>query len=158
MDRMKVTHLIPRLYIGGAERILLDLCLHGKERQKVVTAEDGPMRPVLEQHGVEVQIGANRAELMSHLADADVVNVHWIGCRPDLFEIAVATGRPMVVSMQWISVLPQMPGLVICSSKHIYDLQEPNRDRRVLITNGIDTTRFQRSEHRSHGTCGEPLS
>jgi glycosyltransferase involved in cell wall biosynthesis len=65
--------------------------------------------------------------------------------------VVLAAGRPMVCTLQWLSVLPQMPGLVICTSQQVYDQQVPNEDRRILITNGIDTSRFSSSSGRQHG-------
>lgn len=152
MRSLRIAHLVSYLSIGGTERVIFDLCLHGAERQKVVSTVDGPMRTVLEQHGVEVQVGDDRAQLVSCLSDVDVVNVHWQGYQPSLFDIVIAAGRPMVCTVHAQSRLPEMPGLVICTSQHVYDRQEFNRDRRVLITNGIDMTDIPPTARRSGHT------
>lgn len=143
MRSLKVAHLTPLMWVGGTERVILDLCLHGAEQQKVVSTTDGPMRAVFEQHGVEVQVGKDGAQLAHYLSDADVVNVHWLGYDPNLLQAVLTAGRPMVCTLHWQSTLPEIPGLVICVAQHVFDRQEQNRDRRVLILNGIDTTRFR---------------
>jgi glycosyltransferase involved in cell wall biosynthesis len=148
MSSLRVAHLVPFMNIGGTERVILDLCLHGPEPQKVVSTVDGAMRPVFEGHGIEVQVGEDRGQLARHLADADVVNLHWLCYLPGLFPVVLAAGKPLVCTLHWPSVLPAIPGLVLCTSRGAYELQEANEERRVLIPNGVDTTRFHPIERR----------
>src|SRR2546428_11297519 len=100
--------ICPRSTLLRLYPLLLDLCRHGPERQKVVSTVDGPMRAVFEQHGIAVQFGTNPAQLASYLADADVVNLHWRCYLPRLFQAVLAAGRPLVCTLHWPSVLPEM--------------------------------------------------
>jgi glycosyltransferase involved in cell wall biosynthesis len=76
------------------------------------------------------------------LADADVVNVHWLTYDRYPYAAALAAARPMVCTLQWCSVLPELPALVLCACRTAYALQEANRQRRLLVPNGIDPTPF----------------
>jgi glycosyltransferase involved in cell wall biosynthesis/tetratricopeptide (TPR) repeat protein len=146
---LRVTHLVPFLGIGGTEHVILDLCRHGAEEQQVVSTVDGPMRPVFEEHGIPLRVGETWEQVIAYLADADLVNLHLVYYVPELLQAVLNAGRPMVCTLHWCDPLPPMPGPVICVAQHVYDLQEQNRDRRLLIRNGIDTTRFRPSERRS---------
>ena len=145
---LRVTHLVPFLGIGGTEHVILDLCRHGAEEQQVVSTVDGPMRPVFEEHGIPLRVGETWEQVTAYLADADVVNLHLVYHVPELLQAVLNAGRPMVCTLHWCDPLPPMPGPVICVAQHVYDLQEENRDRRLLIRNGIDTTRFRPAERR----------
>jgi glycosyltransferase involved in cell wall biosynthesis len=148
----RVAHFVPFMNIGGTERVILDLCRFGKERQKVVSPVDGAMRAVFEEHGIPVQVGVTHEQLVVCLADADVVNLHCLEYMPELFGAVLDAGRPMVSTLHWASELPQIPGLVICVAQHVYDHQEANHDRLLLIPNGIDTTRFKPAKRRGKRT------
>jgi glycosyltransferase involved in cell wall biosynthesis len=82
----------------------------------------------------------------SCLAEADVVNVHWnvnwVDKCPDYHAAIRAARRPLVFAVHGLNLLPPLPGLIVCTSQRVHDLQESNLDRRILITNGVDTTRF----------------
>jgi glycosyltransferase involved in cell wall biosynthesis len=141
---IRVAHATPVMGIGGTEHVILDLCRFGSEAAFVVATEDGPMRPVFEEAGIEVHVARSVAEAARLLAEADVVNVHWMEFLPNLFRAVLDAGRPMVSTLHWPSVLPPMPGPVLCNAGHVYDLQEPNADRRTLILQAIDTQRYGR--------------
>src|SRR6478672_9244345 len=99
MSSLRVAHLVPFMNIGGTERVILDLCLHGAEEQKVVSTVDGSMRRVFEQHQIPVEISQDPAQLVDSLATADVVNLHWVDYQPGIFRLLLAAGRPMVCTL-----------------------------------------------------------
>src|SRR5438270_6462215 len=95
MAGMKIAHLARWLEVGGTERIILDLCRLGSGRQWVVGCQDGPMRAMLEKQGTEVRLAEKPEQLPDLLADADVVNVHWLEYQTGLFAAAAASGKPV---------------------------------------------------------------
>jgi glycosyltransferase involved in cell wall biosynthesis len=151
MSRLKIAHLARWLEVGGTEQVIFDLCCLGSGSQWVIGLQDGPMRPVFERAGIRVKIGTSTEHLEQLLAPADVINVHWLGFMPELVTVAQATGKPLVFTLHGCSVLPEVPGLVLCTSQRVHDLQEHNLKRRVLIQNGVDTERFRPPAQRRAG-------
>jgi len=135
---MKIAHLIPWLNIGGSERSVLDLCRMGSGQHCMVAAQSGPFRPVVESAGINVRVPVTMDELIAHLSDADLVHVHWAGYMEDVVVAVVRAARPVVFSLRWPAVLPELPGSVICNSIRVHHMQRANRDRNFLILNGID--------------------
>src|SRR5207245_758738 len=113
MSSLSIAHLVPFMNIGGTERVILDLCVHGGERQKVICPFDGPMRAVFERHGIPVETGRSPDQIVRSLAEADVVNLHCLEYQPGFLQLVLAAGRPMVCTLHWLSALPAIPGLVI---------------------------------------------
>jgi glycosyltransferase involved in cell wall biosynthesis len=142
MAGLRIAHLCHWLEVGGTEQVIFDLCRLGTDEQFVVSCHDGPMRPILEARGIEARVGEDLDTRISRLADADVVNVHWLEYQPPVFAAAQASGKPLVFTLHGLSQLPRLPGPILCTSKRAYDLQEPNRDRRMLALNGVDTSLF----------------
>jgi LmbE family N-acetylglucosaminyl deacetylase len=71
---------------------------------------------------------------------------------PGLAEDAArATGKPLFFTLHGCSLLPELPGLVLSTSRRVHDLQEHNLKRRVLIQNGVDTERFRPPTQRRAG-------
>src|SRR5438270_11401461 len=135
MQKIKIAHLARWLEVGGTESIILNLCRLGSGRQWMVALNDGPMRGVLESHGIEVRLAGNREHAARLVTDADVVNVHWLEYMPPLFRAAAGAGRPTVFTLHGLAPLPELPGPVLCTSQRAFDLQEVNAARRVLIPN-----------------------
>jgi glycosyltransferase involved in cell wall biosynthesis len=109
------------------------------------------MRHVMEENGIEVRVGHDLESRLAHLADADVVNVHWLEFQPSVFAAAQACTKPLVFTLHGLARLPRLPGPVLCTSQRTFDLQEPNRDRRILIPNGVDTRAFHPPSSRRNG-------
>jgi glycosyltransferase involved in cell wall biosynthesis len=143
MKRLKVAHLARWLEVGGTEQVIFDLCRLGGGTQWVVGWQDGPMRPVFERAGLKVRIGQSPEHVEQLLAEADVINVHWLEFQPPLFAAARAVGKPLVFTLHGLTVAPELPGPVVCTSRRVYDLQQHNLGRRILIPNGVDTERFR---------------
>jgi glycosyltransferase involved in cell wall biosynthesis len=146
MAQIKVAHVARWLEVGGTEQVIFDLCRLGSGQQWVVACQDGPQRPVYEKHGIRVCLAERAASLARQVPDADVINVHWnvnwVERCPDFYAALRAAGVPLVFTVHGLNVLPALPGLIICTSQRVHDLQENNLDRRILITNGVDTARF----------------
>lgn len=149
--RLGVAHLVPYMHMGGTERVILDLCRLGVERQWVVSTVDGPMRGVFEAQGVPVLIRRGKEAVAAALSAADVVNVHCLSHEPELVRAVAAAGKPMVCTLHWASALPRMPGPVICVARHVYEMQGVNGERRRLIPNGIDLERFRPPDRGAEG-------
>jgi glycosyltransferase involved in cell wall biosynthesis len=146
MSQMKIAHLAQWLEVGGTEQVIFDLCRLGGGQQWVVACHDGPRRPFYEQHGITVRLAPRPELVIQHLAEADVVNVHWNvnwveRCRP-FYAALLAARKPLVFTVHGLNVLPRLPGLVICTSRRVYELQTANEGRCLLIANGVDTIRF----------------
>jgi glycosyltransferase involved in cell wall biosynthesis len=151
MQRLKIAHLARWLEVGGTEQVIYDLCRLGSEIQWAVAFNDGPMRAVFERAGIKVRIGSSPEHIEQLLAGADVINVHWLDFFPELLAAAQATGKPLVFTLHGCAVLPELPGLVLCTSRRVFDLQQHNLRRRVLIQNGVDTERFRPPAERRPG-------
>jgi glycosyltransferase involved in cell wall biosynthesis len=149
MRSLRIAHLTNCLQIGGTERSILNLCCHSHPNQFVVSPWDGPIRPLFEASGIEVRVAPPGEALAACLSDASVVNIHWCTYIPHLFAAVVEASKPMVCTLQWLSELPPLPGPVICASQHVGDLQRNNRDRLMVVTNGIDTELFSPNPHPS---------
>jgi glycosyltransferase involved in cell wall biosynthesis len=155
MGRMKIAHVARWLEVGGTEQVIFDLCRLGQSTQWVVGCQDGPMRAVLEGHGVDVRLAGSPERLEQLLAEADVVNVHWNVDWPEhhraWYAALRAAGRPLVFTLHGCFILPEVPGQVLCTSRRAYAIQQHNLDRRVLIPNGVDTERFRTGGRREDG-------
>jgi glycosyltransferase involved in cell wall biosynthesis len=151
MTGMKIAHLARWLEVGGTETMIFNLCRLGTGKQWVVGLIDGPMRPVMEKAGIDVRLGTTPEAAVRHLAEADVINVHWLEHFPDVLAPALDAGRPLVFTLHGLSLLPRLPGPVICTSKRAFDLQKHNRDRLFLIPNAVDTTVFRPPAQRRQG-------
>lgn len=149
MAGLRIAHLCHWLEVGGTEQVIFDLCRLGTHDQFVVSCHDGPMRRILEERGIEVRVGHDLDTRIAHLADADLVNVHWLEFQPPVFAAAQASGKPLVFTLHGLSQLPRLPGPILCTSKRAYDLQEPNSDRRMLALNGVDTELFHPAAQRN---------
>jgi glycosyltransferase involved in cell wall biosynthesis len=151
MTGIKVAHLARWLEVGGTEQVIFDLCRLGSGKNWVVAFQDGPMRPVFERAGIEVRLGTTPELLTQHLADADVVNIHWFEYQPAMFATAVAASRPMVFTLHGYALLPKLPGQVLCTSRRALELQKNNQERCVLIPNAVDTDVFKPPAERRAG-------
>jgi glycosyltransferase involved in cell wall biosynthesis len=78
-------------------------------------------------------------ECRKAVAGADLVNLHWWGWDPALFDLV--RSRPRVTTLHWQAVLPRLPAVTICTSAYVREVQQDPR-RCVAIPNGIDTERF----------------
>jgi len=69
------------------------------------------------------------------------VNVHWCVSDPVLLAIAERSGNPYVTTLHWLSVLPRLPAMTICTSRGAREIQGASA-RFVTIENGVDLDRF----------------
>jgi glycosyltransferase involved in cell wall biosynthesis len=151
MSRLHIAHLVRWLEVGGTEQVVYNLCRFGTQRHWVVSLQDGPMRHVLEDAGIEVRLAVTPAAQTEALADADVINVHWLEYNPTLLAPALAARKPLVFTQHGLAALPPLPGAVVCTSQSTFDIQEHNRERCVVIPNAVDFTRFHPPECRPDG-------
>jgi glycosyltransferase involved in cell wall biosynthesis len=143
MPHLRIAHLARWLEVGGTEQVIYNLCKFGTQRQWVVGLQDGPMRRVLEDAGIEVRLAPTAGGQAEALADADVVNVHWLEHNPTLLVPAMAARKPLVFTQHGLAALPPLPGAVVCTSQSTFAIQRHNRERCVIIPNAVDLTRFE---------------
>jgi glycosyltransferase involved in cell wall biosynthesis len=139
---IRVAHLIPFLAVGGVEQMVLQLCrFHDRHRFECVVGvpNGGVIADEIRETGTPVYVGP------SAFADAarcaDVINLHWCDYSPSILSQVLATGKPFLTTLHGNAVLPRIPALTICVSKHTYDCQV-HTDRSVFISNGVDLSQF----------------
>ena len=151
MYRLRIAHLARWLEVGGTEQVIYNLCKFGTQRQWVVGLQDGPMRVVLENAGiVAARLATTPAAQAAALADADVVNVHWLEHNPALLAPAIASQKPLVFTQHGLAVLPPLPGSIVCTSQSTLEIQN-------TVANAAWSFRMRSIAHASIHPNGGPM-
>jgi len=139
---IRVVHILPYMGVGGIEQMVLDLCkFRDKTKFEYIVAapKDGVIADEIRDTGVPVYIGDENYIKAMELAD--MANLHWTDYDSQWIDFMQYFGKPYITTLHWASVLPELPIITICTSRHTYEIQKYKR-RFVAIPNGVDLTRF----------------
>src|SRR6185312_14377920 len=139
---IRVAHLSFGATPRGLEQMVLQLCKF-RDRSRfdatVALPEEGVMATEMRLAGAKVY--THPAGFEQAAREADIVNVHWCVSDPVLLAIAERSGNPYVTTLHWLSVLPRLPAMTICTSRGAREIQGASA-RFVTIENGVDLDRF----------------
>lgn len=139
---IRVAHLIPAMFVGGTEEMVLGLCRNGNAARfqyLVASPNESVIAEELRAAGVEVVSGTGAHERAVEWAD--LVNFHCWDYSPYWMSLARAARKPHVATLHCRTALPVVECLTICTAQHILALQ-PQPERCVVIGNGTDLARF----------------
>jgi glycosyltransferase involved in cell wall biosynthesis len=141
-DMIRVTHVLPFKDVGGTEQMVLSLCKFRNRAEfdcTVAMPGEGMMADEIRKTGTRVYTGW--PSYHAAMNQADIVNLHWIDYRHDLYSLVQSSRKPYVTTLHWASEMPDLPVLTICTARYTYQIQR-NKQRFVLIPNGVDLSRF----------------
>ncbi len=139
---IRVGHVLPFMGVGGAEQMVLDLCKFRDQAKFdciVISSQETIMADEIREAGTPVYIG--ESYYRPAMEWADILNLHCIAYHSDWYEMLRLSGKPYVITLHWLSEMPRLPAITICTSFHTYRIQK-DKARFVVIPNGIDLSRF----------------
>lgn len=139
---IRVAHILPFMGVGGVEQMVINLCKFSDKdefKNAVAAPEEGIMANEICETGAQVYTGWDGYQVVMRWAD--IINLHCTGYDPSLFGFVESSSKPYVVTLHWLSEMPKIPAITICTSQKVYDIQK-DKNRFRLIPNGIDLTTF----------------
>ncbi len=139
---IRVAHILPFMGVGGTEQMVLNLCKFSNSnefRNAVAAPEESVIAEEIRETGSQVYTGWDGYQAVMRWAD--IINLHSTGYEPNLFGMVESSGKPYVVTLHWLSEMPKIPAITICTSKPVYDIQK-DKSKSRLIPNGIDLSKF----------------
>jgi len=139
---IRIAHILPFMGVGGTEQMVLNLCKFRNQREFecVVTAPaEGVIVDEIRKIGIPVYTGWESYNKV--IRWADLINLHWAHYLPDFYALLQASRKPFVVTLHWVSIMPKLSAITICTSFHAYQIQK-YKSQSMVIPNGIDLSVF----------------
>ncbi len=173
---INIVHIIPRLYLAGAERMAL-LYAQGLDKTKfkitvASSVEDGSLRPLLEDTGVEIIVGSKKkygnrwgvwkflkqeltriapAIIHTHLLGADIIGYLWKRIHPEVIWISTAHNveynSPWIKRFLWKCILRQVDSVIAVSDAvavYVCDHFQIPKEKITTVYNGIDVMHWKK--------------
>ena len=146
---IKVVHILPCLNYGGTERSVLNLCKFSKTTEStVVSLLQGQMEEEFQKEGIPIFVLENiknsyerYRKALEVLKKADIIHMNWLYFDWCQLWLTQQMKVPYIITLRWRYRLPLLDCVICCVAQNLRAIQD-ERNRCVVILNGVDLTRF----------------